>query len=85
MAQQRTWRQRHQDAYQLQQLRASFAALRKEKENATWQRHHETAWIASAESRYQAARSNWDATVESWLTYCRHSGCDGNVMEIYHP
>lgn len=85
MSQQRTWRQRRQDAYQLKQLQAAHSALRMEKENCVWQRHHETAWVTTAQNRYDAARIKFDAAVESWLSYCRQSGLDSNVVEIYHP
>lgn len=85
MVQQRTWKQRRQDAYQLRLLQDAHSSLRKEKENVAWQKHHETAWIASAKAAYDAARIKFDAAVESWLTYCRRTGLDGNVVEIYHP
>ena len=85
MAQQRTWRQRRQDAYQLQQLTDAWLDLKAEKENCMWHRHHETAWAATARNRYDAARIKFDATVESWLSYCRRTSLNGNVVEIHHP
>ena len=85
MDQQRTWRQRRQDAYQLQQLQRAHGALRKEKESVVWNRHHGTPHLGAAKAQYKAVHAAWDLAVENWLSHCRRAGLDGNVVEIYHP
>ena len=85
MAQQRTWKQRRQDAYQLRLLQDAHGSLRKEKESCVWNRHHGTPHLGAAEARYETAHAAWDVAVENWLSYCRRTGLDGNVVEIYHP
>lgn len=82
---QRTWRQRRQDSFQLGQLTDAWLALKVEKENCVWQRHHETAWVTTAQNRYEVARAGWEKAVESWLSYCRQARAAGNVVYIYHP